>query len=132
MKEFDNIRQDATFGELYEPAMEIAKRGDVETASRYFQELVDLIQKDLVSHNREEAVSIAHSNLGYFAGYYSNEVRAQVKRVFGSSHPLFGDKIPTPKQAFDIGMAVGGMKGESMQDRAIVAAKILEDNDEKI
>lgn len=111
MKEFKNLVQGADIGQIYEPAMKIAMEGDVETAKRYFHELVDLIDEDLErtkgSRNREEAVSIAHSNLGYYAGYHSRETRVAVKNVFGSSHPVFGDTFPTPKEAFEMGMKLG-------------------------
>lgn len=43
------------------------------------------------------------SNLGYWGGYYSHEARSKVYRVFHTSHPVFGERQPTAKEAFDAG-----------------------------
>lgn len=102
------MTKNATNGELYDPAMEIAMSGDKEEAAEYFQALVDYILKyNLSVENREKAIGIVHSNLGYWAGYYSDEHRVAVRKIFGSSHPIFGDKFPTPEEAFKIGLKLG-------------------------
>ena len=38
----------------------------------------------------EEATQIAKSNLGYYAGYYSNNVRKKIEAKFNCVHPIFG------------------------------------------
>jgi len=55
----------------------------------------------------KKKLSIAKSNLGYYAGYYSNEVRERVEKLFCCAHSVFGsikeNGISTPQEAFDMG-----------------------------
>jgi hypothetical protein len=57
------------------------------------------------------AEAIERSNLGYFAGYYDNETRERVERLFRCEHPVFGSIAkngpPTPEQALAAGRAFG-------------------------
>ncbi len=99
-----------TCGELYDPAMEIQSQAH---ADAYFEILVAYCMK---RHNktRQEAEVIQRSNLGYYAGYYDNETRERVERLFKCAHPVFG-KIaengpPSPEQAFHMGVAWAGEK----------------------
>jgi len=49
-------------------------------------------------------IDTARSNLGYFAGYYSEGVRVRVAKLYKATHPVFGDKVvPTPEEAFAAG-----------------------------
>lgn len=52
----------------------------------------------------DEAHSIALSNLGYYAGYYSPETRDRVYALFNAAHPIFGTSHPTAEEAFSEGM----------------------------
>ena len=59
----------------------------------------------------EEASRIAKENIGYYAGYFSNETRERVERLFDCAHPFFG-KIsekgpPTAEEAFRLGQEWG-------------------------
>jgi hypothetical protein len=62
---------------------------------------------------REQAETIERNNLGYFAGYYSHEVRARVEKLFRCAHPIFGaiaeNGPPDPATAFRL--------GQEMQER---------------
>lgn len=97
-----------TFGECLQPAMQITEQED---ATQYLEKYVAYIQKKLDEEPRDDdmtAEAIAKANLGYFAGYYDNEVRARVEKLFLCSHPIFG-KIEetgpiTPEAAFTAGM----------------------------
>jgi hypothetical protein len=56
----------------------------------------------------QEGMKAAKSNLAYWAGYYSNEIRTQIEQVFDCEHPIFG-KIsqlgpPTSQEAFQCGV----------------------------
>lgn len=55
-----------------------------------------------------EALALQRKNLGYIAGYYNNETRARVERLFKCEHPIFGaialNGPPTPEQAFQAGL----------------------------
>lgn len=104
MKEFKNIKAAATIEELYGPAVKLAME-DSPDAKEYFDALVDQLLKD-ESINRQDAVEIVKSNIGYYAGYFSNEARQKVWDVYGSSHPIFGNEFPSAKHAFEIGMRI--------------------------
>lgn len=107
---FKHMTANATNGELYDPAMKIALSGNKEAAEEYFHALVDYVMEynpDIINGNREKAIGIVHSNLGYWAGYYSDETRVAVRKMFGSSHPVFGDKFPSPEEALRMGMELG-------------------------
>jgi hypothetical protein len=76
-----------TNGEKYGPAMEII---DQAAADEYFERLVEHLLANSEVRNRAEAEQIERSNLGYYAGYYSNETRERVERLFRCGHPIFG------------------------------------------
>jgi hypothetical protein len=93
-----------TIGEAYGPAMKITDQAE---ADAYFKILVRY-SMDQGIETREEAEELNRANLGYFAGYYDNETRERVERLFKCSHPVFG-KIaengpPTPEQALLAGV----------------------------
>lgn len=100
-----------TYGECLKPAMEITDESD---AQKYLADYVAFIQKSLDKEpnpNGLSATQIAGSNLGYYAGYYDNETRERVERLFGCSHPIFGKiaekGVPTAKDVFDAGVKLG-------------------------
>jgi len=96
-----------TIGERYGPAMEI--RGQAE-ADRYFKELVRW-QMQEGGLDQAEAERIERANLGYYAGYYDNETRARIERLYSCSHPVFGPiaerGAPDPAEVVRLGMAAG-------------------------
>ena len=89
-----------TLGESLGPAMEIT---DPQDAAQYFADYVEF-QKD---NGIQDAENVCRSNLGYYAGYYSDETRARVERLFGCAHPFFGSieekGAPTGQEAFEMG-----------------------------
>ena len=98
-----------TLGELLEPAMKITSKKDAE---QYLNEYVLFIEKDLIAKGKEEdakekALMMAKDNIGYFAGYYSEDVRRRIEDLFECKHPIFGsikeNGIPTAKEAFALG-----------------------------
>ena len=98
-------KESLTAGECLEPAMEIKNKKE---AMQYKRDYIAYIQADLDKNPNElTAEQIANSNLGYFAGYYSNEVRKRVEELFECAHPIFGsikqNGAPTAAQAFRIG-----------------------------
>lgn len=70
-------------GEVFKPAMEIT---DQKEADEYFEALVEYYMR-FDNNSRERATQLAKSNLGYFAGYYDNETRLRVERLFSCQHP---------------------------------------------
>ena len=99
------MKKGLTIGEKYRPAMEMT---DQATADAYFEECV--LDCMIQGKTRAEAETIECQNLGYFAGYYDNETRERVERLFRCAHPIFG-KIaergaPTAEEAFKAGKRV--------------------------
>ena len=83
---------------LYEVAMHISSE---EEANYCLAKLVQLSIQE--GRDKNEALQTHKENLAYFAGYYSNETRERVERLFKAEHPIFG-KIsekgpPTVKEA---------------------------------
>lgn len=111
--EFLNIKEGATIGDLYNPAIEIAKEGDTEKAKRYFDALVDHCYEMTITERpednvtKDEMVRIVHSNLGYWAGYHEKGTIEKVHAVYGSTHPVFGNSTPTTSEAFNMGLELG-------------------------
>jgi hypothetical protein len=99
-----------TIGDKYGPAMEITEQVD---ADEYFERCV--AHSMLHGLDRAKAEECERSNLGYYAGYYSREVRARVERLYRCEHPVFGsiekNGAPTPERALEAGLTAG--RGQS-------------------
>lgn len=95
-----------TIGEKYHPAMKIVDQAE---ADRYFEDLVEHTMR-MRPTDRGEAERIERNNLGYFAGYFDNETRERVERLFRCAHPIFGaiaeKGSPTAEEAFEMGRAL--------------------------
>lgn len=87
MIQIPEFTMEATFKDLLGPAMQIAKAKDMDLAREYRERYVAFLMRDGRSY--EEALSVFHSNVGYYAGYYDHEMMRAVKEVFGSRHPIF-------------------------------------------
>lgn len=102
-------KESLTYGECLGPAMKITSEDD---ARQYLAAYTAFIQRHLDAVPRPDGMTaeqIARANLGYYAGYYSDETRERVERLFGCSHPVFGNIAagkPTPEQAFAAGRAM--------------------------
>lgn len=93
---------------LYDKAMEATTQDEADVI---LEQIVECACRISPQQLREEHERIQRSNLGYYAGYYSHEVRERVERLFDTEHPIFG-KIavngpPTTKQAFELGRRMG-------------------------
>lgn len=93
-----------TYGEALKPAMEITDQAD---ADQYKAAYIEWMEKHMSeAEPGMTAEQIVNSNLGYFAGYYSNETRLRVEKLFRCAHPIFGKAakhIPTNEEAFNAG-----------------------------
>ena len=79
-----------TYGECLHPAMKITDQAD---ADQYKAAYVAYIDRQLELNPRTDemtAEQIANVNLGYFAGYYDDETRKRVEKLFHTVHPIFG------------------------------------------
>lgn len=92
-----------TYADCYDPAMNITDQAD---ADQYKAELIKYQGK--FPHEKYSAEQVVNINLGYYAGYYSHEVRERVERLFKVSHPIFGsisdNGAPSAKQALEAGI----------------------------
>jgi len=100
-----------TFERKYAPAMKIC---DQPEADEYFAACVQHAMSFGIT--RERAEEIERHNLGYWAGYYDNETRERIERLFRCEHPVFGsiekNGPPSAESAFLAGHALG-LKGKS-------------------
>jgi hypothetical protein len=82
---------------------------DEREARVYFEELVQRALGQMPSFTREEAESHVKSSIAYYAGYYDNDVRARVERLYNCVHPFFGsiekNGPPGPEAAYRMGQA---------------------------
>lgn len=95
------METEITIGEKYGPAMQIRDQAE---ADAYFEECVQHTMS--FGKSRLEAMQVEKANLGYYAGYYDDETRARVEKLFKCSHPIFGaiaNGKPTPEEAFEMG-----------------------------
>jgi hypothetical protein len=67
------------YGELYDPAMEITTQ---EEADAYLAELV--AYKISIGHDPDDAEEAVRRDLGYYAGYFSDETRKRVDRLLAN------------------------------------------------
>jgi len=76
-------------------------------AKQYLEAYVEWIRAT-TDNSFDEAVVIAKSNLAYYAGYGSHELRKRVEKLFNCSHPVFGSAAemgrPTGTEALQCGM----------------------------
>jgi hypothetical protein len=96
------LPRELTIGEKCGPAMQITDQAE---ADAYFEACVEHCMG--FGRSRSEAENIERQNLGYYAGYYDHPTQERVNRLFRTTHPIFGDKHPTPEEAFKVGMEFG-------------------------
>ena len=65
--------------------------------------------------SEEEATRRILANIGYFAGYYSQEIADKAYDLFNTEHPIFGRTHPTPEEALRLGMEWGKRSRERSQ-----------------
>lgn len=96
------MKSEITIGDKYDPAMQITNQAE---ADAYFEECVQHTMS--FGKTRAEAKNIERQNLGYYAGYCSEETRRRVERLFRCAHPVFGKiaerSAPTAEAAIEAG-----------------------------
>lgn len=99
----------STMGEVFDEALRLAKTNK-DDALDFFRTYVEYILEDNKEVNTfSEAEKIAKVNLGYFAGYYNQEVCDIIYKTYQCSHPIFGDKpfSVSPEEAYRKGLEAG-------------------------
>lgn len=103
-QESHRMEKNISVGDKYGPGMAIT---DPTEATAYFEKCVAHTMS--WGKSREEAEDIERQNFGYYAGYYSDETRARVEKLFRCSHPVFGAirerGAPTSNEALTAGMS---------------------------
>ena len=109
MIEVPDFKDDVTIGDKYGQAMQIETGDD---AKLYLEGCVahSLRVNRLILE--EDARKQELDNIGYYAGYFDEETRKRVERLFGAIHPVFGSvKVKrTPKELFDLGFEMGSCR----------------------
>jgi len=112
MTKFNPLNKEIlTYKDCLSPAMKIT---DEEDAQQYLADYVvylrDVISRDNNKTNKDGKTveEIASSNIGYYAGYYDDETRDRVERLFKCKHPVFGaiaeQGAPTVQEALEAGI----------------------------
>jgi len=103
-----------TLREIFEPAMSITEQED---ANQYLADYIAYTQKWLDKEPRQDnmtAEDIAKHNFGYYAGYYGEDARRRVEKLFNCEHPIFGsiekNGSPSFTQAFEAGKNMANSK----------------------
>jgi hypothetical protein len=110
------MKPNITIEEKYAPAMQITDQAE---ADAYFEILVQHSMDWGQDH--ASAVAIEKSNLGYYAGYYDEETRHRVEKLFRCVHPYFGGiadvGAPTSEEAMQIGFDMGRRDADKQRSR---------------
>lgn len=101
-----------TIGEALGPAMKITDKADaLQYKAAYIAFMEKQIEEEGTDLQGKNVDEVANSNLGYYAGYYSNETRARVEELFDCAHPVFGSIVdngaPTTEEVFNAGKEFG-------------------------
>ena len=98
----------------------------VEEADAFVKKV--LAENHIGTKDWAEKERILRSNIAYFAGYYDQETRERIERVFKTAHPIFGSAAANgeldPMVAFRLGEAAGTAmrKGRSIE-KAVKSAR---------
>jgi hypothetical protein len=98
----------------------------VEEADAFIEQV--MVENNVSAKDRPEKEQILRSNAAYFAGYYDQETRERIERVFKAAHPIFGSTAANgrvdPSVAFRLGEAAGkAMKDGKNVEKAITHAR---------
>ena len=107
-----NNKESLTYGQCLDPIFKITEKAD---AMQYKNAYVEFTEKHIKENEPLSALQIVNANIGYYAGYGSNDDRKRIEELFECSHPVFGsvkqNGIPTGKEAFECGKS-----GRTLED----------------
>lgn len=100
------FQEGPTYRDLLDPLFKIT---DEEEAKEFFNDYVHWLEADgQLTH--EKALDVAKSNVGYWGGYQSVDVRMRIERLLDVEHPYLGkakEKQYTPEEILQIGIELG-------------------------
>lgn len=94
-----------TMGEVFDKALYLAKVSK-DNAIDFFKAYIEyILENNDEAYTFNEAEKVAKANLGYFTGYYNQEVCDIIYKTYQCSHPIFGNKpfSVTAEEAFKKG-----------------------------
>lgn len=106
-----------TIRECLAPAMAITEQAD---ADQYLADYVAYIKNGLEEEREDDGLTaeeIANINIGYYTGYYDNETRARVERLFRCAHPIFGSVAKNGSPTAEQALAAGAQAARADHDR---------------
>jgi hypothetical protein len=74
--------------DIFRLALSLAKYGNKKVCDDFLEKYCIWISKEN-KITQEEALKIAQSNLGYYAGYYNRETYTLMNEFYGAVHPVF-------------------------------------------
>lgn len=116
MTKFNPENKDVlTYRECLAPAMAITDQAD---ADQYLADYIAFQTAHMdEASGKYTPEQICKINLGYYAGYYNEETRERVERLFRCSHPIFGsiaqNGSPSPETAFRKGFEIAQNKSQN-------------------
>lgn len=106
---FENKKYE-TMREIFDLANSLAKEG-IKSKCEHFliAYATSILDANESVTNYEEALNIARSNLGYFAGYYDGKTYDRINKAYGTIHPVFKTNPfdIDPEEAYRIGLEMG-------------------------
>ena len=106
---FENKKYE-TMGEIFDLANSLAKEGIKSKCEDFLiTYATSILDANESVTNYEEALNIARSNLGYFAGYYDRKTYDRINKAYGAIHPVFKTNPfdIAPEEAYRIGLEMG-------------------------
>ena len=108
---------DLTYGDCLDP---IFKAKTKKEALQYKEDYANFVLEELKRDKKNKkksavelgltALGIAEHNIGYYAGYGSNDDRKRIEKLFEVEHPIFGsiekNGAPTSQEAFNMGLEI--------------------------
>ena len=106
---FENKKYE-TMEEIFDLANSLAKEGIKSKCDQFLNAYVtSILDLNESVTNYEDALNIAKSNLGYFAGYYDRKTYDRINKAYGAIHPVFKTNPfdIAPEEAYRIGLEMG-------------------------
>lgn len=107
-----------------EPAMRINNQEDADQYLKQYEELIRYEQEQYPEtvHNKAP-IEVARHNLGYYAGYYGNEVRERVEKLFNCEHPIFGKISEKGPPSFEEALMLGQKLGVRLRSKKSISER---------
>jgi len=129
-QEYPWLKVGADIGEVYGPAIELAKSGNSADQGRYLEALIHYTihtNPDLSAAYAEpgggqivwdSAKETVLSSIGYFAGYFEAGTIELVYKVYKAIHPVFGFTTPTDSvEVFNLGLKLGSKLAREREEK---------------